>query len=116
MQFLLIVLGAPGSGAASASALRFAHAATAAGHVVRQVFFHADGVHAAAPPEAVAGETDLEAGWRELARTGIPLLACTTAMARRGVLPQSAAAVRPGSLGQLSAALEPGSRVITFVN
>jgi tRNA 2-thiouridine synthesizing protein D len=114
MQFLLIVLGVPGSGAASASALRFARASVAAGHVVRQVFFHADGVHAAAPPEAIAGEPDLEAGWRELAAAGIPLLACTTAMTRRGVRAQPGAAVQPGSLGQLSAALEPGSRVITF--
>ncbi len=116
MQFLLIVLGAPGSGAASASALRFARACLAAGHGVRQVFFHADGVHAAAPPEAVAGEPDLDAGWRTLAAAGVPLLACSTAAARRGVVPLPAAAVQPGSLSQLAAALAPGSRVITFAN
>jgi tRNA 2-thiouridine synthesizing protein D len=116
MQFLLIILDAPGSGAASASALRFARAAMAAGHVVRQVFFHADGAHAAAPPEIIAGEPDLEAGWRELAAAGIPLLACTTAMTRRGVDARPTAAVQPGSLAQLSAALEPGSRLITFAN
>jgi tRNA 2-thiouridine synthesizing protein D len=116
MQFLLIVLDAPGSGAASASALRFARAAMAAGHAVRQVFFHADGVHAAAPADAIAGEPDPESGWRALADAGVPLLACTTAMVRRGVSAHPHAAVQPGSLGQLSAALGPGSRVITFAN
>ncbi len=116
MQFLLIVLGAPGGGAAGASALRFARAAIATGHAVRQVFFHADGVHAAAPPEAIAGEPDLEAGWRQLAAAGIPLLACTAAMARRGVVPQPSAVVRPGSLSQLSAALESADRVVTFAD
>lgn len=115
MQFVLVVLGAPGGGGASASALRFARAALAAGHALRQVFFHGEGARAAAAVDAAGAPAEC-AGWRELAARGVPLLACQTALSRRGLVADPGAPVRPGSLGQLLAALPQDGRVITFAD
>lgn len=114
MRFSLFIQSPPSSHGA-ALALRFARAALAGGHSIRQVFFHADGVLALAPGERGADEVDLDREWRRLsAEHDVSLLACHTAAARRGVVAADRAAVRPGSLAQFYAALDGADRLVGF--
>jgi tRNA 2-thiouridine synthesizing protein D len=117
MVFSLLVLSAPTNGQGAAAALRFAQAALAAGHRLRQVFFHADAVAAAVRVEAPRDEPQFDAAWAALApRHGVPLLACETALARRGLdaVGMAHGAVTPGTLGQFMLALGDCDRVISF--
>ncbi len=119
MVISLLVLCSPASGQGASSALRFAVAALAAGHTLRQVFFHADGVLAVPPVDVPADEPDLEAGWAALAAVhGVPLLACETALARRGLDRPGLAtgAVRLGTLGQFMLAVAQSDRVLSFAD
>lgn len=114
MRFSLFIQSPP-TGHGAALALRFARAALAAGHSIRQVFFHADAVAAMTPGERAADEIDLDREWRRLATEhGVSLLACHTAAARRGVVATDRAAVRPGSLAQFYAALDDSDRLVGF--
>ena len=114
MRFALLVLDAPLAGPAGRSALAFARAARTAGHELAMAFFHGEGARAAlAPVDAAARLTENE--WLELAREGVPLLACTTALERRSLVAGSGA-VRPGTLGQLMDALDQVDRVVTFAD
>jgi tRNA 2-thiouridine synthesizing protein D len=118
MVFSILVLSPPPGGSAAA-ALRFVEAALAGGHVVRQVFFHAGGVAAAVGVDLPAGEPDLDAAWARLAGVhGFPLLACETALARRGLdaALRPSAAVRAGTLGQFIVALGESDRLLEFVD
>jgi tRNA 2-thiouridine synthesizing protein D len=116
MELIVMIQSVPGT-QAPATALRFARAAIAGGHRIRQVFCHGDGVAALAPIDVPADELDVGAAWRELATThGFSVLACATAATRRG-LPErddAAAMATHGTLGQLMAALDDGVRVVTF--
>jgi tRNA 2-thiouridine synthesizing protein D len=116
MVFSILVTAAPVGGSGAAAALRFAGAALAAGHQVRQVFFHGDGVGELAAHGLGGAAPDLDAGWAALAAThGFPLLACETALARRGLDRLAATgAVRPGTLGQFMVALADAGRVVQF--
>lgn len=118
MRFSLVVLSAPASAQAATTALRFAEAALAAGHAIRQVFFYGAGVAALARGETPADELDVDAAWRALAaRHGFPVLACRSAAARQGLdaLPDARrGAVGAGTLGQLMAALDDTDRVVSF--
>jgi tRNA 2-thiouridine synthesizing protein D len=119
MVISLLVLCSPASGQGASSALRFARAAVAAGHTLRQVFFHADGVMAVLAVEVPADEPDLGAGWAALAAAhGVPLLACETALARRGLDRPAVAtgAVKIGTLGQFMLAVVDSDRVLTFAD
>lgn len=119
MVFSILVLSPPQGGSAAAAALRFARAALASGHAVRQVFFHAGGVAAAVRAELPAGEPDLDAAWATLAGAhGFPLLACETALARRGLdgARRPSAVVRAGTLGQFMLALGDCDRLLQFVD
>lgn len=116
MVFSILVTAPAVGGCGAAAALRFARAALAAGHRIRQVFFHADGVTAVAAHDLPGGGPDLAGGWAALAAAhGFPLLACETALARRGLdrLP-AAGPVRPGTLGQFMVALDDADRVLQF--
>jgi len=119
--FTLLVFGAAADGQGAISAFRFAGAALAAGHQVRQVFFYGDGVAAVRRAEVPADELDLEAGWRKLASShGFPLIACATAAIRRGLLLNDETeavrngVVHAGTLGQLMIALDETDRVVSF--
>lgn len=119
MVFSLLILAPPAGGSAVAGALRFATAALDAGHQVRQVFFHGEGAAAVARADLPADEPDLDAAWALLARRGgFPLLACQTALARRGldVGGLRPAAVRTGTLGQFMLAVGESDRVLTFAD
>ena len=112
MRVALLVIDGPLDCPAGRSALAFARSARSAGDALEMVFFHGEGVRAAlAPADDAARLTETE--WLALARDGVPLLACTTALERRG-LRAGSRAVEPGTLGQLMAALDRVDRVVTF--
>ncbi len=118
MIFTLIILTSPNVNQATHTGYRFARAAVAAGHHVRQAFFYADGALAAGSARMAGDETDTVAAWAELAaQHGIELIACETAAARRGVgdlKTETRSGMLMGSLSQLMVALEGSDRVLTF--
>jgi tRNA 2-thiouridine synthesizing protein D len=119
MVFSLLILSPPAGGSAVAGALRFAAAALESGHQVRQVFFHGEGVAAVARADLPGDEPDLDGAWARLAeRGGFPLLACETALVRRGldVRGLRPGAVRVGTLGQFMLAVGESDRVLTFAD
>lgn len=109
MELSLVVTEGPFTRQASSTACRFARAAIAKGHRVRQVFFFHDGVlngscHVSPP----GGEPNTTAQWSALARDhGVELVLCVTAAQRRGV---NADALADGFLmGGLSQWVEAGT-------
>ena len=117
MVFSLIVMNAPWQGQAAQTAYRFARAALAAGHELRQVFFYGDGAQALVAGAKGADQPDLDRAWRELGEAhGVAILACITAAERRGVGAGSRGAANPGTLGQLMLALGESDRVLTFAD
>lgn len=130
MKFALAVHGAPYASQASATALRFAHAALAAGHGVGRVFFYHDGVHAAsALALAPQDEPSPLPGWVALAEDhGVELAVCIAASLKRGVLNAAerdrhglpAANVHPAfavvGLGQFIDAVVDADRLVTFAS
>lgn len=112
MRFALLVTDGPLDGPAGRAALAFAREALGAGNTLEMAFFHGEGVRSAVPASDAAGRTT-ETEWSELARAGVPLLACATALERRG-LRAGPGPVVAGTLGQLMAALDRIDRVVTF--
>jgi len=128
MIFGIAVHGSPYGSEASATALRFAKAAVAAGHQVYRVFFYHEGVHAAngltVPPQ---DEPATQAEWVELARAcDIELAVCIAAALKRGLVDEaeqrrydlSGASLHPAfsivGLGQLIDAVASSDRFLTF--
>ena len=128
MNFALAVYGAPYSSQASSSALRFARAATAAGHEIERVFFYHDGVTVAnASIVAPHDESDLPGEWTALAgEHKFELAVCIAASLKRGIVNESeqqryetpGATLKPGfeivGLGQLIDAVLNSDRLLTF--
>ncbi len=125
--FTLILKAAPTHQGAS-TAYYFAQSALEAGHRLHGVFFYQDAIYHAnrlnSPPQDERNLTDC---WHELAtRWDVPLLICTAAAQRRGVLDRDSAKIAnrdgencaPGfrivGLGQLIALSLAADRVITF--
>ncbi|SHG90604.1 sulfurtransferase complex subunit TusD [Ferrimonas marina] len=126
-QFLLFVNGAPYGSQHAYSALRFAEAALAEGHAIRQVFFYQDGVHNASRLLCPASdELDLSARWQALHSQGVELVSCVSAGLRRGVIDAEAAEDEErdstnlaanfllGGLGEYVTAASEADRVIQF--
>jgi tRNA 2-thiouridine synthesizing protein D len=129
MVFTLLVLNSPWQGQATQSAYRFANAALASGHQLRQVFFYGDGAAVLQGGGGAFAESVAGRAWEQLAVDhGVPLIACTSAAARRGIdraggavaAPGSAGGARPGltegTLGQLMIALPESERLLTFAD
>ena len=110
MRFSLFIQDSPESGVAVASALGFATAALAGGHVLRQIFFHGDGVRCAR--RGADHDHDLRALVALARRHAVPLLACATWIERLGVIGEGA--IQIGSLGQWCDALDDSDRVLGF--
>jgi len=94
------------------TALRYCHAATAAGHKITQVFFYQQGVTQASQfALPLADEFDAPQAWSELAAEyAIPLLVCVSAAERRGVIGEDQAeelTEDKAALKHLSANLHP---------
>jgi sulfur relay (sulfurtransferase) complex TusBCD TusD component (DsrE family) len=112
MRVALLVTDGSLEGPAARSALAFARDARASGDALAMVFFHGEGVRAAlAATDDTARVTENE--WSALVRDGVPLLACATALERRG-LRAGSRVVLPGTLGQLMAVLDDVDRVVAF--
>jgi tRNA 2-thiouridine synthesizing protein D len=109
----LFIQDSPSSGEAFTSASRFAAAALARGHGVRQIFLYGDAVLAAlqARPSGIRG---LDALIALAERQSIPLLACQAALERLNVDGGRHPAIRIGSLGQWFDALHDVDRVVSF--
>jgi tRNA 2-thiouridine synthesizing protein D len=127
LRLTIAVHGAPYSSQASATALRFARAALAAGHTVHRVFFYHDGVHtASALSIAPQDEPSPHSGWVDLAAGGVELAVCVAAALKRGVIndEERARYELPGAsahpafaivgLGQLIEAIGSSDRFVTF--
>lgn len=110
MRFSLFIQDSPETGAAVASALAFASAALAEGHVLRQIFFHGDGVRAAR--KGAEADPGLRALISLARQHEVPLLACSTWLERLGV--EAGDLIRAGSLGQWCDALDEIDRVVSF--
>lgn len=128
MNYALLVLAKPASGAANLCALRFAEAALARGHRILRVFFldegASTGLAGAVTPQ---GETDLLSGWVALGESqGVELVLCISSALRRGLLDATEAeryerecetmhpAFSLGGLGLLVDAQANADRLITF--
>ncbi|MEZ5561079.1 MAG: sulfurtransferase complex subunit TusD [Pseudomonadales bacterium] len=128
MKLAIAVHGAPYSSQSSATALRFARAALAAGHSLVRVFFYHDGVHTAnalaVPPQDEASPLP---GWIQIAEEhGVELAVCIAAALKRGLVDAaerdryelSAASLHPAftlvGLGQLVDAVAASDRFVTF--
>jgi tRNA 2-thiouridine synthesizing protein D len=128
VNFALAVYGAPYSSQASSTALRFARAATAAGHKIERVFFYHDGVTVANDSiVAPQYESDLPSEWTALAgKHNFELAVCIAASLKRGIVNESeqkryetpSATLKPGfeivGLGQLIDAVLNADRLLTF--
>jgi len=110
MRFSLFIQDSQDAGAAVASALGFARAALSAGHSIRQMFFHGDGVRCAGVD--LNGDADLRALVDLADAHTIPLLACSTWIEKLGVVTVNR--IQRGSLGQWCDALDDSDRVVSF--
>lgn len=128
MKVTLLILGAPYSTQASASALRFARTLLASGHDIYQLFFYNDGVHNASNLIIAAqDEINIPQHWCALIEEHqLDAVVCIAAATRRGILNRqeaqrhnkSAANLLEGhtlsGLGQLVDACLHSDRVVTF--
>lgn len=116
MVFSILCTAAPAGDHAAAAALRFARAAVDCGHQLRQVFFYSDAVNIVCADPPGGGASELLADWcRFAAQHGVPLLACESALARRGLhLEQDNLPLRRGTLGQFMLAVGESERVVQF--
>ena len=128
MEFVIQVNAPPYQRQGCASALAFARAAIARGHVVSRVFFYNDGVNIATrlatPPR---DEVDLCAQWQALALDHeLDLVICVAAAERRGIVDTTqqqrhgldgdnlARGFRIAGLGQLLEAVLDADRLVVF--
>lgn len=116
MKCLIIVNESPWQTGLAVCAMRFAHAAEAAGLQVSAVFFREDGVyHALAGTSADAGTPELTTGWQQFAATsGSRLLLCSASCQRR--LPPGSAV--PGfhqtGLAEMLELMQQSEKLVTF--
>lgn len=130
MNFSISVLSAPYSSQEALAAYRFADAALLAGHTVKRIFFHGDGVLNAnclsSPPQ---DELNLHQAWINLAKShNVELIVCIASALRRGILdePEALRYQKPAfslqspfmlsGLGQLVEAILESDRFISFGN
>ncbi len=128
MIISVVILGAPYSTQAPATALRFAKSAIAAGHTIHRIFFYHDGVNCANELIIPAqDEIHLPNEWQSIAKENtIDMVVCIASAIKRGVIDPTEASryEKPASnlkdqfeisgLGQLVDASIHSDRVITF--
>lgn len=111
MRISIAVYGSTHSSESPRSALAFARAAIAKGHVIHRVFFYGDGVEIAG-----ASVDSLANDWQEFASdSDTELAVCVAAAQRRGIQQgSSASSFSFVGLGQLAEAAIASDRVIVF--
>lgn len=87
-SFLIVVTTSYQQNNCANTALKFASAVLAKGHEINGVFFYEDGVdHLNQFISPISDETSIKQQWQEFAeQSDVPLMICTTAGNRRGVL------------------------------
>jgi len=113
MKYGLFIIDSAVHGEALVSAWRFAAAALARGHQIRQVFFYGDAALGLTQPQPSAIRA-LDGLAALAAQHGFPLLACQAAAERLGLHADPQAAVKLGSLGQWADALFEMDRIVRF--
>jgi tRNA 2-thiouridine synthesizing protein D len=109
----LFIQESPTAGEAYHSAARFAAAALARGHHLRQIFLYGDAVLAVAQmhPSGLGGLDRLVA----IANAhSVPLLACQAAMERMNLEDAKHPVIHVGSLGQWFDAMHDTDRIVSF--
>lgn len=108
MKFNILVTGSLYSTQVGYSAVRFCHAAIAAGHTISQIFFYEDGVTQASTLSVpLSDEFDAATEWQELAKDyAIPLISCVSASERRGILSEDQAKENGKTAANLSSVFE----------
>lgn len=128
MKLALLITAAPGYQQGSLTALRFAHAAVAAGHDIQRVFFFRDGIfHASTLVVTPQDEQNLPQEWQQFCEAhAIDAVVCISAGLRRGVVDAReqkrhalpgcnvSSSMSVAGLGQLADMLATADRVITF--
>tara|TARA_R100000900_G_scaffold13099_1_gene11287 strand:+ start:82152 stop:82535 length:384 start_codon:yes stop_codon:yes gene_type:complete len=126
VNYTLLITASPTASRSGLTALRFARALLTRGHQLPLVFFLDEGTRTGtAAASTPSDETDLLAGWVELAGDTTELVLCVSSAQRRGLLDATAAqredseatvhpAFRLGGLGELVEALATSDRVVTF--
>ncbi|QSX35284.1 sulfurtransferase complex subunit TusD [Shewanella avicenniae] len=87
-SFIILLSSSAITPANGLKAIQFAESALAQGHTIHSIFFSGDGIsHANSLLQVVSDETDIKLHWQQFAaQHEIPLINCTTAASRRGVL------------------------------
>ena len=128
MNYALLVMSSPASGACAGTAARFARALLDAGHHIQRVFFMDEGVNCASTLAVFSqDESDPLQAWVELSEQHrIELVLCVTSALRYGILDDGearrherpAASIHPSftisGLGQLVDAVAGSDRLVTF--
>ena len=117
MKFAILVLDAPISHQAAATAFAFARAVVERGHQLTQVFFYSDGAQNANRLAVPTADGDDMAGqWASLAEDHrVDLVVCAVAGRRRGLREANLApGFRLSGLGQLMEAVALADRLVTF--
>lgn len=128
MKFSLVIYGAPYASESAVTALHFARAVLAGGHVIHRLFFYQDGVHNASalvvPPQ---DELNVPEAWQALVREHeLDAVVCVASALKRGILDAGEAerydkpasnlleGFSIGGLGQLVEAALVSDRVVSF--
>ena len=116
MKISVLIQEGPYNHEASDSAYNFIQAALAKGHSIRGIFFYDDGVYNATrlmdPPQ---DDRHISKRWSELGATGIDMVVCVAAAARRGITNEVLAPnIRISGLGQLASMISKSDRIVTF--
>ena len=115
MKMGVLVLEGPYQHQAADSAYHFVRAALARGHEISGIFLYMDGVNNANGYIKPPGERNIGERFAELARQGIPVVACTACARFRGFRPDMVAqGTKLAGLGTLAEYLRAADRFVTF--
>jgi tRNA 2-thiouridine synthesizing protein D len=110
-----MVLEGPYQHQAADSAYHFIQAALARGHEIVGVFLYMDGVNNINQFIKPPGERNISERYDQLAKSGIPVVACTACAKFRGLRPNiKSAHTRLSGLGALAGYLDAADRFVTF--
>ncbi|MCO6523406.1 MAG: sulfurtransferase complex subunit TusD [Candidatus Schmidhempelia sp.] len=121
LSYTLIIMGPVYGTQQSYLAYQFASQLVTTEHVIKQIFFYADGVtNANSFTHPANDEFNLQLAWQQLAQHfDLPLVICTSAGLRRGIVQNEkidniADGFQVNGLMALSEAIAVSDRVITF--
>lgn len=123
MIFAIQVNTAPYQSQSAWTALQFSRAVIQQQHKIKRIFFYHEGIYnAVASAETPANQSDVIAGWSNLAsQHQVDLLVCISAAQLRGLKPDNdsvstllADGFRIGGLGEMAEAMIEADRLVIF--